>query len=196
MTGKCVLDKNPKKIDLDIFDNFSERGPNIILASHPFHKVKLAISLLNHQRCPVIFLDFDLLYSGYITSGMIQKTDDVCLIRPRKQEWRKIFHDILLKISAGKYMVIIDSLNGFHNMYDKRESARFVNASLMLLAYVGRFHMSPVVALGLGRKNVNNQWVLSPRGIHIPRAKILHLYGISETDSTLSILPLDYDMSN
>ena len=53
-----------------------------------------------------------------------------------------------------RLLVIVDSFNGLHNMYDK-DSARFVNASLMLLAFMARFKRCSVVTMALARKNLS-----------------------------------------
>ena len=72
-----MLDKNPKWIlDIDLVqlkNEFSDKNPNIILYSEPFVKSEFLNRLIDSTAFPVIFLDFDLLYSGYVISGMIKK---------------------------------------------------------------------------------------------------------------------------
>ena len=72
-----MLDKNPKQIldnDLAQMKNkFTDKNPNIILCSNTFLKTEFLNKLITSNAFPVIFLDFDLLYSGYIFSGMIKK---------------------------------------------------------------------------------------------------------------------------
>ena len=188
------MDKNPDRSLAgslgQIQDGLSWHGPNIILASKPFHKAELATSLLDAAGCPVTFLDFDLLYSGYVASGMVQKKDGVLILRPRRDDWDEILHGVLVRMSAERTMVVIDSFNGLHNMYSGRGSARFVNASLMLLAYMGKFKRCPVVALALARKNARGEWILSPGGRHVMNPKNSGLYGLREAGGALSVTPL------
>ena len=70
-----VLGKNPEQIlDNDLISvrkEFSNKNPNIILCSEPFLKAEFLNELIDSINCPVIFLDFDLLYSGYIISETI-----------------------------------------------------------------------------------------------------------------------------
>lgn len=188
------MDKNPDQILADalkqIGDRSSEHNPNIILASKPFHKAELVNLLLDSIDYPVILLDFDLLYSGYVTSKMIQKRDDIQVFCPQKEDWNKILHSVLEKIYRERFMVIIDSFNGFHNMYNDKDSARFVNASLMLLAFIGKFQKCPVVVMAMARKNKKNKWILSPGGRHILNSKNSNLYTLNKDKDVLSITPL------
>ena len=74
---KVVLDKIPEQIlDDDLVyvrERFSNKNPNIILCSEPFLKAEFLNKLIDTINYSVIFLDFDLLYSGYIVSEMIKK---------------------------------------------------------------------------------------------------------------------------
>ncbi|MEK6931204.1 MAG: hypothetical protein AABZ37_03400, partial [Thermoproteota archaeon] len=138
---KMVLDKNPEQIlDTELIyvrNEFSNKNPNIILCSEPFLKAEFLNELINSIKYPIIFLDFDLLYSGYIISEMIKKNDKVEIYRPSKADWKKIISEIAKRISNEKFLVVIDSFNGFYNIFDEKESGRFINASLMLLSSIG-----------------------------------------------------------
>ncbi len=72
-----VLDKNPEYV-LDnnltcIQNEFRQNLPSIVLCSEPFHKAEFLNRLINSVENPIIFVDMDLLYTGYVESGMIQK---------------------------------------------------------------------------------------------------------------------------
>lgn len=175
---------------------FSELGPNIILTSKPFHKAELVNSLLDSVDYPVTFLDFDLLYSGYVTSNLVQKRDHVSVFCPRREDWKQILHGILTKMRREKSMVLIDSFNGLHNMYSDKDSGRFVNASLMLLAFIGRHKRCPIVVMALARKNQKNRWVLSPGGRQIINSKNLNFYTLDKTGQALSVTPLEYSTTD
>ena len=72
-----MLDKNPEII-LDenieyIQSEFKKNIPNLILSSNSFHKIEFLNKIIISTKNPVIFVDMDLLYSGYVESKMIQK---------------------------------------------------------------------------------------------------------------------------
>lgn len=76
-----MLDKNPEQItDNDLTQiqiKFEQNNPNIVLYSKPFHKVEFLNRLINSTEDPTIFIDMDLLYTGYVQSGMIQKKGNI-----------------------------------------------------------------------------------------------------------------------
>jgi len=184
-----VLDKNHEPIldnDLTFVRNeFSNKNPNIILCSDPFLKTEFLNELINSNKYPIIFLDFDLLYSGYIVSEMIKKNNNVDIYRPNKIDWKKIISEIAKKISTEKNLIVIDSFNGFYSIFDEKESGRFINASLMLLSSIGRDSGSSVIITAIVRKNDNNEWILSPGGRHIIDSKKSGMYNLSKTESNL-----------
>jgi len=137
-----VLDKSPEQI-LDnnlthIQNEFGKNIPSIVLCSEPYHKAEFLNRLINSIKSPIIFVDMDLLYTGYIESGMIQKKDNVIIFHPNKTSWREKLSEIISKVSKEKFLVVIDSFNGVYSIFDELESARFINSCIMLLSYVGR----------------------------------------------------------
>ncbi len=189
---KLVLDKNPEHIldnDLTQMKNdFSEKSPNIILCSKPFLKSEFLIRLINSHTIPIIFLDFDLLYSGYVISGMVKENKDVKVFRPSRTNWEKDLNEIIEKTSREKVLVILDSLNGVYSMFDELESARFINAVIMLLSSVARSTKSLIVVTAMAIKNDNAEWILSPSGRHLMDSKKSGMYflGMSETSLILN----------
>lgn len=186
-----VLDKNPKQIlDIDLAqmkNKFSDKSPNIILCPNPFLKTEFLNKLIDSDTFPVIFLDFDLLYSGYVSSGMIKKNENVKIIRSSRINWENDLKEVIKKISEEKVLVILDSLNGVYNMFDEIESTRFINAIIMLLSSVARYTKSIVVATAMAIKNDDGEWILSPGGRHLMDSKKLGMYylGMSETSLNL-----------
>ncbi len=187
-----MLDKNPKQIlDIDLAqmkNKFSDKSPNIILCTNPFLKTEFLNKLIDSNTFPVIFLDFDLLYSGYVSSGMIKKNENVKIIRSSRINWEKDLKEVIKKISEEKVLVILDSLNGVYNMFDEIESTRFVNAVIMLLSTVARYTKSIVVATAMAIKNDDGKWILSPGGRHLMDSKKIGMYylGMSETSLNLN----------
>ena len=190
-----VLDKNPEQIlDTELIyvrNEFSNKNPNIILCSEPFLKAEFLNELIESNKYPIIFLDFDLLYSGYIVSEMIQKNDRVEIYRPSKADWKKIISEIAKRISNEKFLIVIDSFNGFYNIFDEKESGRFINASLMLLSSIGRECGSSVIITAMVRKNDNGEWILSPGGRHIIDSKKSGIYHLKRIGNSLMLSSLN-----
>jgi hypothetical protein len=190
-----VLDKNHEQIlDSDLTyvrKEFSNKNLNIILCSDPFLKTEFLKELINSNDYPVIFLDFDLLYSGYIVSEMIKKNNKVDIYRPSKEDWKKIITEIANRISNEKKLIVIDSLNGFYGIFDEKESGRFINASLMLLSFIGIESGSSVIITAIVRKNDNNEWILSPGGRHIIDSKKSGMYNLSRMDNSFILSSLN-----
>ena len=189
-----VLDKSPEWV-LDnnlthIKNEFEKNVPSIVLCSEPFHKAEFLNRLINSVDNPIIFVDMDLLYTGYIESGMIQRKDNVTIFHSDKTSWMEKLSDIITKVSKEKFLVVIDSFNGVYNMFDDLESAIFINSCIMLLSSLGRETNSSVVISAMARKKENNEWILSPGGKQIIKSKKTGVYFLQkiEKDLVISIL--------
>ncbi len=186
-----VLDKNPKNI-LDnnlthIQNEFRQNIPSIVLCSEPFHKAEFLNRLINSAENPIIFVDMDLLYTGYVESGMIQEKNNVTIFHPDKVSWKKELLEIITKVSKEKLLVVIDSFNGVYNMFDDLESARFINSCIMLLSSVGKQTSSSVVIIAMARKKENNEWVLSPGGKQIIKSGKTGVFFLKKIESNLVV---------
>ena len=184
-----MLDKNPEQVlenDLtQIKIKFEQNNPNFVLCSKPFYKIEFLNLLINSTEDPVIVVDMDLLYTGYIQSKMIDKKENVVIFCPDKADWREKLSEIISKVSSERFLVIIDSLNGLYNVFDGLESARFINSCLMLLASIGNHVKSSVVVTGMARKKENDGWVLSPGGKHIIKSEKTGVYFLKKTGNSL-----------
>ena len=189
-----VLDKSPEQV-LDnnleqIKNEFQSHVPSIVLCSEPFHKAEFLDKLINSLEIPVIFVDMDLLYTGYVESKMIPKKDNVIIFHPDKTNWKEKLSEIISKISKEKFLVVIDSFNGVYNTFDDLESARFINSCIMLLASISRQSNSSVVVTAMARKKEDGQWVVSPGGKHIINSGKTGIYFLkkSREDLVMSML--------
>ncbi|HSA76688.1 MAG TPA: hypothetical protein VLE02_04000 [Nitrosarchaeum sp.] len=186
-----MLDKNPQQIlDNDLTyvkKEFSIKNPNLVLCSEPFLKAEILNELIETVSDPIIFLDFDLLYSGYVVSELIKKNERVEIYRPNKIDLKKTISEIANRISSEKFLVIIDSLNGFYNIFDEKESGRFINASLMLLSSISRENGSSVIITAITRKNDDGEWILSPGGRHIIDSKKSGMFHLKRVDKSMMI---------
>jgi len=188
-----VLDKNPEQI----IDNnltqikFEQNNPNIVLCSKPFHKIEFLNRLINSTEDPIIFIDMDLLYTGYVESKMIQKKENLTIFCPNKTDWEEKFSEIISKVSKDRFLVIIDSLNGIYNLFDDLESAIFINSCLMLLSSIGNHTKSSVLITGMARKKENEGWILSPGGRHIIKSEKTGVYCLKKTKNNMTISILE-----
>lgn len=190
-----VLDKSPEQIiDKDISGiqiKFEQNNPNIVLCSKPFHKMEFLDKLISSTEEPIIYVDMDLLYSGYVASEMIQKKDNLTIFCPDKTDWEKKLSEIICKISNERFLVIIDSFNGMNNLFDDLESARFINSCIMLLSSIGNYTKSSVLITGMARKKDDKDWVLSPGGRHIIKSEKTGVYYLKKNQNDLIISSLN-----
>jgi hypothetical protein len=189
-----VLDKSPEWVldnDLSLVQNeFEKNIPSIVLCSEPFYKAEFLNILINSVEIPIIFVDMDLLYTGYVESGLIQKNDNVTIFHPEKSDWEEKLSKIISDVSKQKVLVVIDSFNGVYNMFDDLESARFINSCIMLLSSLGRETSSSVVISAMARKKENNEWVISPGGKQIIKSEKTGVYFLKKTQGNLMISTL------
>jgi len=190
-----VLDKNPEQIiDNDMTQiqmKFEQNNPNVVLCSKPFHKIEFLDRLINSTEDPIIFIDMDLLYTGYVQSGMIQKKENVTIFCPDKTNWVENLTEIISRVSKDRYLVIIDSFNGVYNLFDDLESALFINSCVMLLSSIGNHVKSSVVITGMARKKEKDGWALSPGGRHIIKSEKTSVYFLKKTENNLIISTLE-----
>ena len=195
-----VLDKNPGQIiDNDLTQiqiKLEQNNPNIILCSKPFHKIEFLNRLINSTKDPIIFIDMDLLYVGYVESKMIQKKENLTIFCPNKTDWEEKFSEIISKVSKNRFLVIIDSLNGVYNLFDDLESAIFINSCLMLLSSIGNHVKSSVLITGMARRKENDGWILSPGGRHIIKSEKTGVYFLKKTKNSLTISALEQTNEN
>lgn len=170
---------------------FSNKNPNMILCSEPFVKSEFLDDLINSINLPVIFLDFDLLYSGYIISEMLQNNERVKIYRPQKHNLEKIFSEVIKNISERRCLVILDSFNGFFNLFDEIESGIFINAITILLGTLARQNNSMILVSAMVRKKEENGWVLTPGGRHFIETKNSGIYYVKSNENALTISLLD-----
>lgn len=165
-----MLDKNPNEVLSrmnDVKGIIEKNTMNSILYYEPFVKTNFLASLIKKFEIPIVYLDFDLMFSGYITGEMLSSKENVSLWRPSKEDWNEILKTILLKISQERCLVIIDSLNGLSNLFEGKDIGRMINAYIMLLGYIANQTKSNVLFGSMARKNDEKEWVLSPTSRHV-----------------------------
>ena len=189
------MDKNPEIISDDnleyIQNEFKKNIPNLILCSNSFHKIEFLNKIIRPTKNPIIFVDMDLLFSGYIESKMIQEKENLMIFQPSNLNWQEKLSEIITKISKKEFLIIIDSFNGIYNLFDDLESARFVNSCIMLLSSLGKQTNSTIVITAMARKKENSEWILSPGGKHIMKSTKMEIYFLRKIHNDLLIRSID-----
>lgn len=190
-----MLDKSPEIIldeNLECIQNeFKKNIPNLILCSNSFHKIEFLNKIIISTKNPIIFVDMDLLYSGYIESKMIQEKENLMIFQPNNLNWKEKLSEIITKVSKKEFLIIIDSFNGIYNLFDDLESARFVNSCIMLLSSLGKQTNSTIVITAMARKKENSEWILSPGGKHIMKSAKMGIYFLKKIQNDLIIKLVD-----
>ena len=190
-----MLDKSPEIIldeNLEYIQNgFKKNIPNLILCSNSFHKIEFLNKIIISTKNPIIFVDIDLLYSGYVESKMIQEKENLMIFQPNNLNWKEKLSEIITKVSKKEFLIIIDSFNGIYNLFDDLESARFVNSCIMLLSSLGKQTNSTIVITAMARKKENREWILSPGGKHIMKSAKMGIYFLKKIQTNLIIRSID-----
>jgi len=150
---------------LNLESILSQTKINSILYSDPFLKAGFIAKLVQDTKIDILYLDLDLLYSGYVVSGMLTTPSNLSLFQPTMELWNKILTNILVKLSIKKSIIIVDSLNGLYNLLnEKKEIGKLVNSYIMLITSIARKTDSYVVVASMARFKKEEGWVLSPTG--------------------------------
>jgi hypothetical protein len=174
--ARFVLDKNPEIHSDDSLSEIMkilEANPlNSIMFSNSFLKTVFLTKIIQASKNTIYYLDFDLLYSGYITSDIISKNKRVSLYQPTKNDFLDIFKNIIYLVSKKKSIVILDSLNGFFNLFNENQDAgRMINSYIILLSSISKMSGSFVLITSLARIKDNEGYVLSITGRHVLDSK-------------------------
>lgn len=154
-----------KNIVLNLDDILSQSKINSILYSDPFLKTGFLAKLIQDAKIDVLYLDLDLLYSGYLASKILATPQNLILFQPSFELWNRMLTDVLVKLSNKKSLVVIDSLNGLYNILNERkEIGKLVTSYVMLIASMARRTNSYIVVASMVRFKKEEGWVLSPTG--------------------------------
>jgi hypothetical protein len=152
---------------------------NSILYSDPFIKAGFLSTLVKDAQLDILYLDLDLLYSGYLVSGILSTRENIELFQPTSDTLYQIISKILTKASLTPNMIIIDSLNGLFNILNrKKKVGKTVMSIVMLLTSIAKMTNSFLVIAGMVRYKKEEGWILSPIGkrlIETKHSKKIHL---------------------
>ena len=189
---RLVLDKNPDpKLEeeaISIRNLLEQNTVNSIRYAEPFLKTLFLTNLIPILKKPIIYLDFDLLYSGYITSESVPSFQNVTLVQPTQSNWNEILKKILQRISQEKSIVVIDSLNGLYNLfYENPDSGRLVNSYIMLLISISEMSKSNILLSTMVKRKEKDQWVLSNTGRKVLEVKKMTTIHLDKKNSVVEL---------
>lgn len=141
--------------------------PDVVLCTNPFSKHLFLESVVDTSDCGVIYLDFDLLYSGYVSSGMTDPPTTVSIRHPSRESWNAELTNTLHMISQERYLVILDSLNTLSALWSRSGSKHLAACSVMLMSSLGRKTGTRLLVAAVGRQTKDG-WELLPGGRFIP----------------------------
>ena len=118
---------------------------NLIFYNDAFLKIDFVAKTIKSFNIPVVYLDFDLLFSGYFESGQINELSNIEIIRPNPNTLKSILPNIITKISSQEIVLILDSLNGLQSFFQNENPARFINSLIMLLSANQKFSQSTLI---------------------------------------------------
>ena len=189
---RLVLDKNPEPKLNDTLDKVKKTIEQNVVSSvtysDPFLKTIFFTKIIPSLKNPIIYLDFDLLYSGYVTSGIITATPNVTLLQPTQDNWNEVFKKILQQISQVQTTIIIDSVNGFYNMFHEiNDVGRLVNSFIMLIISVAKMSNSHFLFGSLVKRKEKEHFVLSDTGRQMIDAKQITKIHLNKKNSFIEM---------
>jgi nucleoside-triphosphatase THEP1 len=158
--------------NLKIEKLLEQKRINSILYDDPFLKVGFISKLVQDTEIDILYLDLDLLYSGYTVSGTLPSKDNVALFQPTVENLGRILTEIISRASISQTLIIIDSLNGLFNILNrKKDVGKIVTSIIMLLASISQIANSYVVVASMARYKKEEGWILSPTGKRLIETK-------------------------
>ena len=158
--------------NLNLEKLFEQKRINSILYDDPFLKAGFISKLVQDIDIDILYLDLDLLYSGYIASGILSSKENVALFQPSVENLGKILTEVLVKSSLSQTLIIVDSLNGLFNILNrKKDVGRVVTSTIMLLSSIAQITNSYVIIASMVRYKKEEGWILSPTGKRLIETK-------------------------
>ncbi|OLD40657.1 MAG: hypothetical protein AUI60_03785 [Thaumarchaeota archaeon 13_1_40CM_2_39_4] len=158
--------------NLNIEKLLEQKRINSILYDDPFLKAGLISKLVQDVEIDILYLDLDLLYSGYMVSSAFPSKENVTLFQPTAGSLGKVLTEILVKASVSQTLIIVDSLNGLFNLLNrKKEVGKIVTSIIMLLTSIAQITNSYVVVASMVRYKKEEGWIMSPTGKRLIETK-------------------------
>ena len=170
-----------------IFTTIDEKTTNLVFYHNPYTKIKFVNEIIISYKIPILYVDFDLLFSGYYQSQLISGKSNIEIFHPSEQNLLQIILELIKKTTSQKTIIVFDSLNGLYtSINENSDSARFIESLLMFLSYNLKFSDSKFFILSLAEKK-EDEWVLSPTKRHILENENVNRFQIEEDNENLQI---------
>ncbi|MFP6577998.1 MAG: hypothetical protein VB736_04380 [Candidatus Nitrosopelagicus sp.] len=189
------MSKNPGQVNSKIENILEQNLLNIIYYENSFAKAKFLTKTIEKWDIPTFYLDFDLLYSGYVKANVVPTLKNVTLLWPNSENLRENLESIIEKISMTKSVVVIDSLNGFFNILKDDDAGMLINSFIMMLASSAKNTKSIILVGSLSKLNEENEFVLYSSGRHVIDNKHMKKIQLVESNGLLKINILNFDNS-
>ena len=158
--------------------SLTSSSSSLLFYEKVFSKIKLIQKIVSTQNLPVLYVDLDFLFSGYVKSQLVS-IPNLTLFNTLESDINEILPEILTKISKEPHLVIFDSINGLYNtLSNNPDSGRVVNSMLMLLARNVIFSHSILIISALAGKK-EEKWLL-PNGRQILENENMKKFSISD----------------
>ena len=190
-----LLSKNPEQVNSKIENILEQNIINIIYYENSFAKTKFLTKTIEKWDIPTFYLDFDLLYSGYMKANMVPTLKNVTLLWPNSENLRENLESVIEKISMTKSVVVVDSLNGFFNILEDDDAGMLINSFIMMLASSAKNTKSIILVGSLSKLNEENEFVLHSSGRHVIDNKHMEKIQLVESNGLLKINILNFDNS-
>jgi len=190
-----LLSKNPEQVNSKIENILEQNLLNIIYYENSFAKAKFLTKTIEKWDIPTFYLDFDLLYSGYVKANMVPTLKNVTLLWPNSENLRENLESVIEKISMTKSVVVIDSLNGFFNILEDDDAGMLINSFIMMLASSAKNTKSIILVGSLSKLNEENEFVLYSSGRHVIDNKHMKKIQLVESNGLLKFNILNFDNS-
>ena len=190
-----LLSKNPEQVNSKIENILEQNLLNIIYYENSFAKARFLTKTIEKWDIPTFYLDFDLLYSGYVKANMVPTLKNVTLLWPNSENLRENLESVIEKTSMTKSVVVIDSLNGFFNILEDDDAGMLINSFIMMLASSAKNTKSIILVGSLSKLNEENEFVLHSSGRHVIDNKHMEKIQLIESNGLLKINILNFDNS-
>ena len=190
-----LLSKNPEQVNSKIENILEQNLLNIIYYENSFAKARFQTKTIEKWDIPTFYLDFDLLYSGYVKANMVPTLKNVTLLWPNSENLRENLESVIEKISMTKSVVVIDSLNGFFNILEDDDAGMLINSFIMMLASSAKNTKSIILVGSLSKLNEENEFVLHSSGRHVIDNKHMEKIQLVESNGLLKINILNFENS-
>ena len=104
--------------------------------------------------------------------------------------------NILLQITTTKSVIIIDSLNGFFNLFEEsKDVGRLINSYIMLLVCIAKMSKSIILLASMTKETEREGGVLSLTGRQILETKTMTKIRLEGKNSRISFSVIGQDSS-